>query len=66
MANTEKEKRYVRNIKNSVLWIISVVFVINVINIIDNENNIIEITILKKSEQYDKCETEEVLSKTLK
>tara|TARA_B110000503_G_C6986698_1_gene345574 strand:- start:401 stop:520 length:120 start_codon:yes stop_codon:yes gene_type:complete len=38
----------------------------NVIKIIDNENNIIVIAILKKSEKYDKCETEEVLSKTLK
>ena len=45
---------------------ISVVFVMNVIKIIDNEKNIIEITILKKSEKYDKCEIEEVLSKTLK
>tara|TARA_B100000767_G_C19708409_1_gene511633 strand:+ start:1001 stop:1120 length:120 start_codon:yes stop_codon:yes gene_type:complete len=38
----------------------------NVIKMIDNENNIIEITILKKREKYDRCEIEEVLSKTLK
>tara|TARA_B100000767_G_C19609631_1_gene469270 strand:+ start:203 stop:325 length:123 start_codon:yes stop_codon:yes gene_type:complete len=38
----------------------------NVIKIIDNEKNIIEITILKKSEKYEKCEIEEALSKALK
>ena len=45
---------------------ISVVFVMNVIKIIDPEKNIIEITILKKSEKYNKCEIEEVRNKTLK
>ena len=66
MADTEKEKRYKRNVKNSALSIISVVLVINTIMIIENEKNKIEIMILKKSEKYDKCEIEEVLNTTLR
>tara|TARA_B110000008_G_C16898908_1_gene535908 strand:+ start:1035 stop:1235 length:201 start_codon:yes stop_codon:yes gene_type:complete len=66
MANTENEQRYIKNVKNSDLLIISVVFVINVIKIIDNEKNIIEITILKKSERYEKCAIEDALSKAVK
>tara|TARA_B100001059_G_scaffold226438_1_gene254788 strand:- start:3469 stop:3669 length:201 start_codon:yes stop_codon:yes gene_type:complete len=66
MADTEKEKRYKRNAKNSVLLIISVVLVINTIKIIENEKNKIEIIILKKSEKYDKREIEEVLKTALR
>tara|TARA_B100000768_G_C11237299_1_gene357820 strand:+ start:1250 stop:1372 length:123 start_codon:yes stop_codon:yes gene_type:complete len=35
--------------------------VINAIKTIESDKNTIEIIILKKSEKYDKCETEEVL-----
>lgn len=66
MADTEKEKRYKRNAKNSVLLIISVVLVINTIKIIENEKNKIEIIILKKSDKYDRREIEEVLNTALR
>tara|TARA_B110000008_G_scaffold177669_1_gene177159 strand:- start:573 stop:773 length:201 start_codon:yes stop_codon:yes gene_type:complete len=66
MAETEKEKRYKRNVKNSVLLMISVVLLTNAIKIIENEKSIIEIIILKKSEKYDKREIEEVLRTALR
>ena len=66
MADTENEKRYKRNVKNSVFSIISVVLVINTIKIIENEKNKIETIILKKSDEYDKREIEEVLNTALR
>jgi hypothetical protein len=51
MANTEREHRAIRNLKNSDLSIISVVFVRKARKVIETRNNKIEIIIRKNSER---------------